>query len=151
MEGFNPLQVSYKRRQMTLTEIVRDSFQSLIGQLQTLYMLLLMLHCMHCFNPLQVSYKLLLVRSSLKSHPLFQSLIGQLQTTLFLPFLSPPSFVSIPYRLATNYKSLRWNTFNYPGFNPLQVSYKRLILFQPACINTQFQSLIGQLQTSFGE
>ena len=145
--SFNPLQVSYKLGQEYLRQLLREGFQSLIGQLQTLICLTGETQRLLCFNPLQVSYKLgqEYLRQLLREG--FQSLIGQLQTKYFTQQSIFPNIVSIPYRLATNCRASWKVSTGCNSFNPLQVSYKPFVTSRDLPEEERFQSLIGQLQT----
>ena len=123
-DGFNPLQVGYKRMLWKMKQQLTFQFQSLIGWLQT--KIFNRLSCSFLsvsipyrlatnqirfyvslalflrFNPLQVGYKLAEVVLPFFVPPLFQSLIGWLQTGLMEMREEFLILVSIPYRLATN-------------------------------------------------
>ena len=80
LHRFNPLQVGYKRFPKLIVNDLANRFQSLIGWLQTI------------------------IPPRIYEKPVkFQSLIGWLQTEVYTGNHRLLSFVSIPYRLATNY------------------------------------------------
>ena len=124
LAGFNSLQVSYKLRDLRKSELGKNRFQFLIGQLQTnsyfrvrhfarvfqfligqlqtgLSLLKLMAGFL-CFNSLQVSYKLCTSVVCIIIYSSFNSLQVSYKLTKVRKRTATEERVSIPYRLATN-------------------------------------------------
>ena len=144
---FNPLQARYKPVSPFSSISVASVFQSLIGTLQTGFVVIswsqskiVSIPYRHAtnipvlpefvnlylrFNPLQARYKLLLLFLLRLQSPRFQSLIGTLQTRIRKLKRQLQEGVSIPYRHATNHFVNTKIKKERGCFNPLQARYKR--------------------------
>ncbi len=121
-------------------------FQFLIGTLQTALALASLLP-LGGFNSLQVRYKL---NSLLVVFFFLDWSFNSLQVR-YKPKSEIPSLVvqrvSIPYRYATNYGLSKEPNIEEVRFNSLQVRYKQATGLRNRGVKTEFQFLIGTLQT----
>ena len=146
--GFNPSQVFYKLR---LTQCLKTAVCTVSIPHRYSTNLIFFREAgagPNCFNPSQVFYKLFVYAAICSVHLQFQSLIGILQTgvCIVISFVAPT--VSIPHRYSTNRLSASSYESRYNRFNPSQVFYKLLVDAWDCAGKTQFQSLIGILQTA---